>query len=355
MLFLTKKEKEKYLGFDDAWFIMFGIIGIGLFVPVAFFNYGFSGITFQEFTFRTLDTMFHGLVYWLGLRTFMVWTRKRFPDFEQTRKRYIYVGIFLLIYCGIAAMFLNSATCFFAPDLVPVTQVQNFTATYFISCFFVAVYETIYMYHQNEENLLIQAKMNQANIHSELQGLRNQVNPHFLFNSMNTLMSIIPEDQDLAINFLKKLSSVYRYILDKRDEHLVPLKDELRFAESYIFLQKERFKHKLEVSLEVSDFYLDKYILPLSVQILLENAIKHNELSDRYPLSIEIYVDTSENLVVKNTFRPKSQEFNSTKVGLDNIRNRLSYFTGVGMTISQTDSHFTVTVPLLLKNQKIKF
>ena len=117
--------------------------------------------------------------------------------------------------------------------------------------------QDFYLHHQNRLSIKAQESLKREHINSELQGLRNQVNPHFLFNSLNTLMNIIREDQDLAESFLTKLSSVYRYTLENRDDQLVPLKEELRFIGSYVFLLKERFRNNIEVRIEVSDDHLE--------------------------------------------------------------------------------------------------
>jgi len=188
-------------------------------------------------------------------------------------------------------------------------------------------------------------------IKSELQGLRNQVNPHFLFNSMNTLMNIIHEDQDLAASFLKKLSKVYRYILESRDDFLIPLEKELTFIQSYVFLQKERFKNNLEVQIEVADELLDKQILPLTLQLLFENAIKHNVISNKYPLHINVYVEGGDTLVVKNNLKRRPQAMPSTGVGLESIRSRLKYFTKVEVKVQKTAEAFIVKIPLLSVQQ----
>ena len=135
--------------------------------------------------------------------------------------------------------------------------------------------------------LSIQEKeeVRRAQLHSELEGLRNQVNPHFLFNSLNTLMNIVAEDQKLAISFLKKLSKVYRYVLDNRREQLIPLSTEMEFMESYVFLQKERFQNNLMIEMNIPPDCLKLQIIPLAMQILFENAIKHNVISKSRPLT----------------------------------------------------------------------
>ena len=179
-----------------------------------------------------------------------------------------------------------------------------------------------------------------------MEGLKSQVNPHFLFNSLNTLIYIIPENTDRAIQFVQKLSKVYRYILEIRDKKLIPLEEELDFLHSYIFLLKERFGDNLEVNLSIPSDILVQQVVPLSLQILFENAIKHNIISDKHPLKIEVFFK-DEKLVVQNNLQLKKQAMPSTKVGLQNIKNRYAFFTDEKVDINDDGPYFKVTLPLI--------
>ena len=187
-----------------------------------------------------------------------------------------------------------------------------------------------------------------AHIQSQWEGLRNQVNPHFLFNSMNTLMNIIGTDQDLAKRFLIKLSKVYRYILESREDPLIPMKEELEFIYSYVFLQQERFKGNLKVQIDISREWIDHYIVPLSLQVLFENAIKHNVISSRRPLQIQVSVNSDGTcLEVRNNLQRKSQVIHSTKVGLENLQKRYELLTGKDIEVLETETFFAVSIPLI--------
>jgi sensor histidine kinase YesM len=178
------------------------------------------------------------------------------------------------------------------------------------------------------------------------ESLKNQVNPHFLFNSLNTLDNLVHEDAAQASKFIRKLSDVYRYVLESRDKDLVDLGTELKFADSYLFLQKIRFGDSFHFTMNVPD--AQRYrIPPLSVQMLLENAIKHNVVSRDHPLTISMIIHDGM-LVVENTLQPKKVlKGEGTEVGLANISARFAFFTKKEISIEKGDGRFTVTLPLI--------
>ena len=181
---------------------------------------------------------------------------------------------------------------------------------------------------------------------SQYQSLKDQVNPHFLFNSLNALTYLVYEDQDQATQFIKKLAEVYRYVLDTREREAVPLSEELDFVRSYVFLQQIRFEDSLRVTINVPE-ETSYQIPPLALQMLLENAVKHNELSDECSLRITISVEGDTYLVVQNNVQPKEIRESSSGIGLANIRARYAYLTDKGVVINDDPPYFTVKLPLL--------
>lgn len=177
------------------------------------------------------------------------------------------------------------------------------------------------------------------------ESLKNQVNPHFLFNSLNALTNLVYEDQDKAVKFIKQLSEVYRYVLDTREKELVTLQEELAFVQSYLFLQQIRFGSNLKVSMN-----LDKAqgkVAPLALQILLENAIKHNVISVDNPLSIEVYEENGF-ICVSNNLQLKSKvSEEGTGLGLENIKSRYKFLTNKEVIVSDAEEKFLVRLPLI--------
>ena len=192
-------------------------------------------------------------------------------------------------------------------------------------------------------------RFKKENAEFQFESLRAQVNPHFLFNSLNTLSSLIYEDKEKAELFIRELSDVYRYILENRGRELVPLDQELRVARSYIYLVQLRFEENLAVGMHVPDENLGMMIAPLTLQLLIENAVKHNVISRKRPLQVDIRVEDN-TLVVRNNLQRKEVREYSSQLGLKNIRSRYAFLTDKPMEVLETDQEFVVRVPLIQKS-----
>lgn len=355
----SKETREKYLGFDDKYLMLVGVPILSILIQFLFSKpvFNFSDIT--SFTFEFLESLYFTSLHWLSTRFMIVELRKKFPDFEFAQKRIfiqfslafaggIILGpVFHMIYHHLIGSFLNIISIHDHDEI-------KMPAVLLIILLMVAIYEVIYFYHQLKHSILEREAVKQAHIQSQWEGLRNQVNPHFLFNSMNTLMGIIDEDSILAKRFLKKLSKVYRYILESREDPLIPLDHEMEFIHSYVFLQQERFRGKLNVDFDISEQYGQYRIVPMSLQILFENAIKHNVISNKRPLSIEVFVQKNpDRLIIKNNLQLKTQVIDSTKLGLENLKKRYAFFTADQVQVEDTDGYFTVKIPLIHPDKNI--
>jgi ligand-binding sensor domain-containing protein len=180
----------------------------------------------------------------------------------------------------------------------------------------------------------------------QFQTLRSQVNPHFLFNSFSTLISIIDEDKQLAIEYVEKLSQFFRDILDYRDKELIPLGEELKLTETYYFIQQKRYCSNLRLTFSLFESELDTLIPPMVLQMLVENAIKHNVVSGEKPLHVKIY-SSGRYVVVSNNLQPKTSAKPSTGIGLDNIRNRYTLLGYSDTVVEATTDEFIVKLPLI--------
>jgi len=188
-------------------------------------------------------------------------------------------------------------------------------------------------------------KLKTESMASRFASLKAQVNPHFLFNSLNVLSGLVYRDADLSARFIKKLSEVYRYVLDQQEQELVPIQEEMEFVESIVFLQQIRFGENLKVSMNI-DEDASKMIAPLALQMLLENAIKHNVISAQSPLYIDINQE-GEYLVVSNTLQPKTVMGESLGLGLENIRKRYGFLTNQTVEVLQDNGKFIVKLPII--------
>lgn len=190
-------------------------------------------------------------------------------------------------------------------------------------------------------------QLEKENLLSQFGALKSQVNPHFLFNSLSILSSLVRKDADLSEQFIDRLSRAYRYILEQRETDVVPLATELEFLQSYTFLLQTRFEHKFEVQVNLDKATVESFhIPPLTLQILVENAVKHNRMSEREPLLITIGRE-AESLVVSNLSRPRGEEVASTGLGLQNIINRYALLTNRPVWAGEREDFFVVKIPLL--------
>jgi LytS/YehU family sensor histidine kinase len=186
--------------------------------------------------------------------------------------------------------------------------------------------------------------LHEENLKFRYQTLKSQVNPHFLFNSFNTLSELIYSDAKKADNYLQKLSGIYRHILENEEKDLIPLEDDLNFVQQYFSLQKERDDDKIFLSLDIKDTKGCK-IMPVSLQLLVENALKHNSFSYEKPLQIKI---TKENdyIIVSNNIQRKNILGNSTRKGLQNLSDRVKLILNKELIVSENDDMFIVKLPL---------
>jgi LytS/YehU family sensor histidine kinase len=188
-------------------------------------------------------------------------------------------------------------------------------------------------------------KLREENLKYRYRTLKTQVNPHFLFNSLNTLSEIVYADAKKADNYIQKLSGIYRYILDNEETDLIPLNKEIEFVKQYFDLQKERDENKIQLDIDLKN--TDKFkIVPVSLQILVENALKHNVISEEKPLKIHIHGDDGY-ISISNNMQRKSTLNNSSGTGLSNLNERVKLITGKEIIINQNNNQFTVKLPLI--------
>ena len=182
---------------------------------------------------------------------------------------------------------------------------------------------------------------------SQYTTLKNQISPHFLFNSLNTLTSLMYEDRDLASDFVTRLASTYHYILDNREHDLVSLQKEINFLDSYIFMMNVRHKKAVNISMDIQADEKAFFIPTLSLQMLVENALKHNQYSKEKPLNISISNIQTDALVVKNNLQKRTKREETTKMGLQNIKKRYAYYTNKQVLVREEEAYFEVIIPLL--------
>jgi len=243
-------------------------------------------------------------------------------------------------------------TNYFYPEIMEVLSDHNIlferVAYYYLGILilFQSIYIGVTFYKKWIETSLEAQKLKYENVHAQLHALQNQSQPHFLFNTLNTLTSLIEEDQNIAIEFVQQLSNFYRYLLQREEHHLARLDDELNFVNSYIFLQKKRFGDNLIIEIDVCAESNKRYLPVFVLLILFENAVKHNVVSSENPLRIKVYCENSF-IVVENNLQKKISTPPSNGYGLANIRNRYNIIGGDNIVIEKNETSFKVSIPLL--------
>jgi LytS/YehU family sensor histidine kinase len=226
--------------------------------------------------------------------------------------------------------------------------VTTATLVIMICVFFIThIYETVFLVREAENEKLKKEQLERARAEAELEALKNQIDPHFIFNSLNTLSHLIESAPAKAKQFNDNLADVYRYILQNKARELVLLREEMTFLNDYFSLLRIRFEDAVQLQIYVQDEWLDQYLIPpISLQILIENAIKHNEFSDAMPLLIYIKMHNDE-LIITNQVRKKVLRKTSSRIGLHNLGERYKLTTNKEITVQEAASDFTVSLPVL--------
>ena len=301
-----------------------------------------------------LFSMGYIFLLWEGNYYICSFWDRRFPGFHTTVKRLVRQMLTCTVYILLVNAFL--AQLFDILEVVDQTRSDTFKdhllSGLLVSYLIIAVFEGAEFYKGWKTHLikvetlaLEKSEIQLALVDAQLSALRDQLNPHFLFNSLNTLSSLIDLKNKKAITYLEQLADVYRYLLENREKNLVSLDEELDFASTYIALNKTRFRNDLTYTVTVDD-QADRVLLPpYALQLTLENAIKHNAIGPDKPLEITVTNDHGY-LVVANNIRLKPVLATSMGMGLENLRHRSQLATGKPIEIIKTADHFTVKIPL---------
>jgi sensor histidine kinase YesM len=283
------------------------------------------------------------ITMWLGNEYLVMWLDSKIKWTTEPIKRLI-TGFLTMILYTLGSLSLLLKFFEWVLDL----QINTKTETVYWtigSTFFITLFMTSRSFLFNWRQSAIDAeKLQKENIAARYESLKSQVNPHFLFNNFNALTNLIYEDQDKAVKFIKQLSEVYRYVLDTRDREVVSVAEEIKFLESYIYLQKIRFGDKLNINVAVNNTAFR--IAPLALQILLENAIKHNVVSEEDPLHVRIYSD-GDYISVENNLQKKATIGEASMgIGLENICKRYEFLSDKKVEIVHDSKRFLVRLPL---------
>ena len=352
---LTPKEKRiKYLGFNDVWFSITSIIILSLTINYVF-NPPNVQLTIVEAVMTFTVTLLFSITDWIINRSILIQLRKKYPSLKDSKKRIGLLCLGILVTLTVVDFLGVNFVSLFADNIEYDFQERSRSLVFIIliTTMTMAIYEAIYFFILLKKSIREEEQAKQAIIQAELDVMRNQAQPHFFFNTLNTLRDIIDQSpKEDAKQFVDKLSEIYRFLLEAGNTNLISLKAELKFAKAYVHVQSERFGENLKLNWNIPEALEDRLIAPMSLQLLLENAIKHNVVSRSKPL--EININTKDDyLIVHNKIQKKSTQLPSTKVGLKNIEKRYTLITDRPVEIVNDGQQFMVSLPLL-KDSKIK-
>lgn len=289
------------------------------------------------------------ITQWTGIQLIQGYIDRKISWIETPVKKTFIQIIAFLVYSISAFVLVQFFNYYIWNGTLPSQSwnsiVRSVPFTLLISFIISLIFTAIGFFYAWKNSFIQAEKLKVEMLAYKYESLRNQINPHFLFNSLNVLSDLVYDDQAMAVKFIQQMSDLFRYVLDSRDKELVPLSDELEFIRSYTFMLKTRFEDKLKIEIDVQA-NPDDYIVPMSLQLLIENAVKHNEVSEAFPLRITIRKN-ADSLEVENNVKPRNVGDDSKKTGLKNISQQYSFFSEIPVRIIFSDERYMVRMPIL--------
>lgn len=300
--------------------------------------------------FDVLTSILITIIVWEGNLRIDHWMNLKFPWVSSPAKRILFHLPISMLYSAftiyISMLGFNKYVCSFPDSTKNAFMLTSVVIGVIVSITILSVEVGAQFFNHWKTSLVEVEKYKTESVQAQLQNLKNQVNPHFLFNNLSVLSSLVYKDQDKAVDFINQLSKVYRYLLDNRNSELVPLEEELKFISSYVYLLQIRFDTNISFTIDVLPQQRRLYLPPMALQILVENAIKHNEISSEQPLRVNITSGDNQ-LEVKNNLQLRTNHEPSSNSGLKNISERYKYYTDMPVEVIQDTQFFRVRIPLL--------
>jgi sensor histidine kinase YesM len=306
--------------------------------------------SFKNFFLATILTLAIILLTYISCGMVAIVLSHRYPKYSQTFKR---ISIGLMAY--VAIMVAAISIIFWGYDYIGFLGYQ-LNMNQYAWCLIIGIFCNVLSTSLNEgaafyekwRQMVSEAEnLKKENLQSQLEGLKGQVNPHFLFNSLNSLSSLISEDPEKAEKFLDEMSKVYRYLLRTNEDGLTTLDSEMQFIQSYFHMLKTRYGDGLDMETKIDEHFLHYHLPPLTLQMLVENAVKHNMILKNNPLKILIMTTNSGKLIVSNNLQRKDRMVSSNKVGLTNIVNKYRLMKKEEISVRDDGKEFAVVVPLI--------
>jgi sensor histidine kinase YesM len=334
---------------NDIGFRLILIPFFGILLPLVTGLVDHTTYSLWQTKFSYLYTIGISFIIWHGNRFLLFTLRTYFDWFKKPVRKIVALVLAISFYTiPVSVLLLVGWYHIFADGKVDWNIVSMNSLIIMIAVLFIVhVYETVFLVKEAETEKVQRAQIERAKAEAELEALKNQIDPHFIFNSLNTLSHLIEEKPVKAKQFNDDLADVYRYILTNKARDLVLLREEMDFLKGYFSLLKIRFEEAVQLNIMVPEKQLDQFLIPpISLQILAENAIKHNEFNDQEPLVIVITLK-EDILTVHNNLRKKQLRKGSSGIGLKNLNERYDLTTNNFITITEGENYFTVRLPVL--------
>lgn len=344
---LTKKPD--HLRVNDIGFRLILIPFFGIAIPLITGMINGQNFSNWQVKLSFLYTILIAFLIWHGNRFLHFSLRSYFDWINKPLQKISVLILSILFYTvPVSVLLLVGWYKIFANSTVDWTVVTESSLIILIAVIFIThVYETVFMVKESESEMIRNEQLERARAEAELEALKNQIDPHFIFNSLNTLSHLIEEKPLKAKQFNDTLADVYRYILQNKARDLVLLRDEMDFLNSYFLLLKIRFENAVQLKTRVDTRAQDHYLIPpISLQLLAENAIKHNEFSEALPLIFTIELMGDE-LIIYNPINKKILRKPSSRIGLQNLRERYKLTTQKEIVIEETGTVFMIKLPVL--------
>jgi sensor histidine kinase YesM len=318
-------------------------------IPLVTGMINYQALSLWQIKLSFLYTIGIAFIIWEGNRYLLFTLRTYFDWFNKPVRKLVVLVLAVSFYTiPISALMLVIWYKLFNAGMVNWDLMTTTILMIMICVLFIThIYETVFLVREAESEKLKKEQLERARAEAELEALKNQIDPHFIFNSLNTLSYLIEKDAVKAKRFNDNLADVYRYILQNKARELVLLHEEMVFLNDYFSLLKIRFEQAVQLQIGINQAMYDQYLIPpISLQILVENAIKHNEFTDAVPLVITIEMQNDE-LIIHNQVRKKILRKASSRIGLQNLGERYRLTTSKEISVTESAGDFTVALPIL--------
>lgn len=337
------------------------LLWISLATALFFFFFFNQEMTLENFAITFLISAMYSFIIGVGNGVINEFLNKKFPWSEETKKRAV-LSIVSIVIANFVLVYLCNYINFVIIQKVATTE-QFFGGDYNFRNWFminIALLISAFLHAKSfmselsktSKKEVVEQKLIAKSANAQFESLKNQLDPHFLFNSLNVLSSLIDENPNQAQKFTASMSKIYRYVLEQKDKELVTVEEEIEFAKTYCELLKTRFEDSVDFEFNVEKEDLRKFVVPLSLQLLLENCIKHNFATSSKPLLIKVFSE-NKTLCIQNNLQARELIKESAGIGLANIVQRYALLTKENVFIEKSEDYFKVKLPILFGKPKI--